>query len=69
MFDGDVGFINETIEPYYAQRWYEQNKVNRRDVKEMFFGDYEVFTLFMLKDEPDSHSLPRDVTSEFAEFI
>lgn len=37
MFDGDIGFINETIDPYYAQRWYEQNKSNKRDVKEQFF--------------------------------
>lgn len=37
MYDGDLGFINETLDPYYASRWYEQNKENKRDVKEQFF--------------------------------
>lgn len=71
VYDWEVGFINETVEPYYAQRWYEQNKKNKRDVKEMFFWDYEVFTLFMLNDEDQSSSsrLPRNITSEFAEFL
>jgi len=74
MFDWDVAFINECVDPYYATRWYEQNKNNKRDVKEMFFWDYEVFTLFMQTDDTDtdtntSTDLPKNITSEFAEFL
>ena len=71
MYDWDPGFINETIDPYYAQRWYEQNKNNRRDVKEMFFWDYEVFTLFL--PNPDDNdtlsSQAKPITKDFAEFL
>ena len=73
MFDGDIGFVNEAIDPYYATRWYEQNKNNKRDVKEQFFWDFEVFTLFMLADdtepEHDPKHPPRNITSDFAEFL
>ena len=70
MFDWDQGFINETIEPYYAARWYEQNKINKREVKEQFFGDFEVFTLFMQSPEAKyDEVLINNVTTEFAEFL
>lgn len=78
MYNGDPGFVNETIEPYYAARWYEANKDNQRDVKEMFFGDFEVFTFYMLnKHDPESsddNNIPippkaKPVTNDFAEFL
>lgn len=71
MYDWDPGFINETIDPYYAARWYEQNKINKREVKEQFFGDFEVFTLFMLNPalNLDKAVLPHNVTKDFAEFL
>lgn len=71
MYDWDQGFINETIDPYYAARWYEQNKINKREVKEQFFGDFEVFTLFMLNPQLnlDPAILPRNITKDFAEFL
>lgn len=71
MYDWDQGFINETIDPYYASRRYEQNKINKREVKEQFFGDFEVFTLFMLNPalNLDSAVLPHNVTKDFAEFL
>ena len=74
MFDWDTAFVNETVEPYYAQRWYEQNKINKRDVKEQFFGDFEVFTLFMQSPEfkidlSNPARAPKNITTEFAEFL
>lgn len=71
MYDWDPGFINETIDPYYAQRWYEQNKNNRRDVKEMFFWDYEVFTLFLPNPDDNDNltSQAKPITKDFAEFL
>jgi len=74
MYDWDQSFINETVEPYYASRWYEQNKINKRDVKEMFFGDFEVFTLFMQASPTPNSNAPtlpqwKNVTTEFAEFL
>ena len=73
IYDWDPGFINETIDPYYAARWYEQNKDNKRDVKEMFFGDYEVFTMYLRSSDKDDSSTPlqhaKIITKDFAEFL
>lgn len=71
MYDWDQSFINETVDPYNAARRYEQNKINKRETKEQFFGDFEVFTLFMLNSELklNDNVIPQNVTKEFAEFL
>ena len=70
MFDWDQAYLNETVEPYYASRWFEQNRDNRRDVKEQFFWDFEVFTLFLPRDESlVSDVRSKNITPDFAEFL
>ena len=71
-YDWDQWFINETIDPYYAQRWYEQNNKYQRDVKEKFFWDDEVFCFYLWDPNTDSDDIkqqPVNITSQFAEFL
>ena len=71
-YDWDQGFINETVEPYYAARRYEQNKKYQRDIKEKLFWDDEVFCFYIWELDDDataSTPAPKDITSQFAEYL
>ena len=78
MYDWELAFVNETIDPYYAQRWYEDNAKYQRDIKEQFFWSYEVFTFYMLNkhdpEDPDDNNIEipewaTQITTEFAEYL
>ena len=70
-YDWDIGFVNETVDPYYAQRWYDQNYKYVRDVKEQFFWDFEVFKFPLSSLDPSNEELAdaKLITSAFAEFL
>ena len=71
IYDWDPGFVNETIEPYYASRRYEDNKKYQRDAKETFFWDPIVFTFYIMERE-DMLTLspsPQNATKDLAEFL
>lgn len=72
VYDGDQSYLAETVDPYHAQHWYNENKKYKRDVQDIFFGDKEVFTFYCPSyDNPHDpeNTKSKLITPEFAEYL